>query len=147
MKSERLFSGYSLLYHWVCTIMLMSVIFVAANAQQPGSITGRVITEGGKGIPQIEVWVYPAGSGARRVVPRRTASVATDEDGRFQFADLPPYPYRIDVRETREYARLSIAGTERRGQRYFYIGDKVTITMVKGGASPARSQRRRASRW
>ena len=134
MKNERLFSGYSLLYHWVCTIMLLSVIFVAADAQQPGAITGKVITEGGKGIPQIQVLVYPAGSGARRVVPRRAASVATDEDGRFQFADLPPYPYRIDVRETREYARLSIAGTERRGQRYFYIGDKVTITMVKGGA-------------
>src|SRR5262249_39924508 len=99
-----------------------------------GAITGRVITEGGKGMPQIRVSVYPAGSGARRVVPRRTASVATDEDGRFQFADLPPYPYRIDVRETREYATLSITGTERRGQRYFYIGDKVTITMVKGGA-------------
>src|SRR5262249_50082954 len=81
--------------------------------------------------PQIDVSIYTVGSGPRRA---GYAPAVTDEEGNFRFAGLPPSPYRIDIREAGEYAVLSISGTGRFSGRYFYIGDHITIKLVKGGA-------------
>src|SRR5262245_14402161 len=97
MRSERLFSGSTLPYQMLCLISLLMVMFVIADAQSAGVITGRAITEDGKGVPQIHLSVYAAGSKPRR---DGYASAVTDEEGNFRFAGLPPSPYRIDVRES-----------------------------------------------
>src|SRR5262249_14451179 len=131
MRSERLFSGSTPPYQMLCLIPLLMVMFVIADAQSTGVITGRAITEDGKGVPQIDVSIYTVGSGPRRA---GYAPAVTDEDGNFRFAGLPPSPYRIDVREAGEYAVRSISGTGRSRGRYFYIGDHITIKLVKGGA-------------
>ncbi|HKX31713.1 MAG TPA: carboxypeptidase-like regulatory domain-containing protein, partial [Blastocatellia bacterium] len=138
MKNERPFSGIWGPYRVLHLIAIISAIFATVEAQSAGSISGRVITGDGKGVPQVDVWIYPAGSGARRVAPGSTSIVATDEEGRFRFTDLSPSPYRIDVREAREYAVQSTSGIEGRRPRYFYAGDQVTITLVKGGAITGR---------
>ncbi len=119
-------------------IGLFCVYPVPADAQQGGVITGRVVTDDGKGAPRVSVSLYPAGSRQRGVTSSNVAQVKTDEDGNFRFTGLNPRIYQVSVSQTREYVLPSMLESGVARQRYYRVGDNITITLSRGGVITGR---------
>ena len=107
--------------------------FAPASEAQTGLITGRVVTEDGGDMSNVNVSIYPAYAGQRHA--GSPLSTTTDEHGNFKFTDLKPRAYRIYVRETRGYVNPFIPGA---GTTYYRIGDHAVITMIRGGVITGR---------
>lgn len=112
------------------SLCLMSFVATAIGAakttrqsfSRKGSITGRVICEGGH-MPvllQVSVWTPRDRGNSRRVV--------IDEAGRFRADDLPPGAYFVNV-----YAPGYVSDDAPQSQRYYRIGDIVTLRLKRGG--------------
>ncbi len=89
-----------------------------------GSLSGRVVNENGEGLPHVSVYLMLPGSMSQ---PRFNS---TDENGNFEFTGLDPSLYRVRV------SAPSYVSTSRDSDfqpTYYRIGDKVTITLLKGG--------------
>lgn len=130
-------SGYSFFarsFAGVAAALLTSM--VAANAQQTGVITGRVIIEDGGGLANVTVDLYPANAGQRN--PGRRISTTTDEDGNFKFTGVSPRSYSVNVYETRGYVRQPTPASERNNRGYYRIGDNAVITLIRGGVITGR---------
>lgn len=122
----------------ILAVVLLAALFSTLTAQdvqkgvQKGTISGRVVTEDGDGLPGITVTLTLARS--ERVSQRRTAS--TDDDGNFRFNDLPPGAYRISTLSGRAYVPApTLAGSE---PRLYRPGETVTLQMIKGGVITGR---------
>ena len=119
-------------------ICLLCLSPVTADAQQSGEITGRVVTDDGKGASRVSVVLYPAGSRQGGVPSSHVALVTTDEDGNFRFTDLTPRVYQVSVSQTKEYVLSPMLDAGEIRQNYYRVGDNVTITLSRGGVITGR---------
>ena len=109
---------------------------IALNAvawAQPttGAISGRVVTEDGQPIPRATVSITASGKTDRRM------SFSTDEEGNFRAEGLDAAAYVVSVSAPGYVVRpKSEAGARRTGLNY--IGEVVTVTMLKGGVITGR---------
>ena len=111
-------------------------LLAAANAQQAGSITGRVVAEDGGGMPNVTVTLSPMASNQALQGRRQTAT--TDEDGNFIFAGLEPHVYFVGALDVKGYVNRPIPAAERNNRAGYRIGETVTFTMVRGGVITGR---------
>src|SRR5262249_14851741 len=91
------------LYGAVCAAILLIAGFIISNAQQGGTITGRVINDEGTGAPNVTVHIIRAPAGRRAASPRGNAEAVTDKDGNFRATGLSPGLYAVDVPRFKEY--------------------------------------------
>jgi Carboxypeptidase regulatory-like domain len=115
------------------TTLLLIAGFIMSNAQHGGTITGRVVNDEGEGLPNVNVDIIKAPTGQREGSTRSNTKVVTDRGGNFRATDLSPGLYTVNVSNAKEYVMKPLAAAERRGQRYYRIGDNITIAVVKGG--------------
>lgn len=100
-----------------------------ANPVRTGSISGRVLSDGGQ--PLADVTVYAA-TGAQN----SSHSANTDADGNFRITDLTPAAYSLTARLPGYVAKPDTSFSIDFGQKesgYYYLGDNATLTMIKGG--------------
>jgi hypothetical protein len=121
---------------WTTLLLIASAII--SNAQQGGTITGRVVNDEGDGMPNVNTHITQATTGKRVRSPRGNTTVITDKDGNFRAADLSPGLYTINVSNTKEYVMKPSTAAERREQRYYRVGDNISISLVKGGVITGR---------
>src|SRR5215813_1904480 len=119
------------LYPSPCSLPLLFFATLTPKAQT-GEITGRVVTEDGTAVPNAEIYLIPSAGNVRQLSRDSQYRTFTDEDGKFKFTRLAPIRYSIIV-NMQGYVRKPIPISENQNLIYHYAGDKVTITMVKGG--------------
>ncbi len=99
-----------------------------ANPVRTGSISGRVLNDGGQ--PLADVAVYAA-AGA----PNSSHSANTNADGNFRITDLTPAAYNMTAilpgYVTKPNTSFSIDSGQEESRRY-YLDDNATLTMIKG---------------
>src|SRR5437588_4726519 len=93
--------------------------------EQPGVITGRVVSRGGEPTADAAVFVMPLGSS---FMPR---SVFVDSAGAFKVEVANAGLYRVWASVPGYTPDFSLTADE--SSRYFHAGDSVTLTMIKGG--------------
>ena len=133
MRSEKLFWPKAKLSGAVCAALLLISSLIITNAQQGGTISGRVVNDEGTGVPNLSVYLNQAPNGRRGSINRGNIMVVTDEDGNFRAAGLAPSLYAINIAQAKEYTMQPLTAAERREQRYYRTGDNVTIALVRGG--------------
>jgi carboxypeptidase family protein len=113
-------------------LSLLAVLNVAAWGQPlTGAISGRVVTEDGQPVPRAAVSITASGKTDRRV------SVNTDEEGNFRAEGLDAAAYVVSASAPGYVFRpRNEPGARRAG--FNYIGEVVTITMLKGGVITGR---------
>jgi hypothetical protein len=65
MRVEKLFYRKTKLSGVMWTTLLLIVGFNIANAQQGGTITGRIVNDEGRGVPNLSVYINQAPTGQR----------------------------------------------------------------------------------
>jgi hypothetical protein len=95
-----------------------------SGAGPKGSISGRVVGESGQGLMLASVNVSAVGGGSAKTL---NLSASTDEDGRFELANLPARAFSVRVYAP-GYVRSSRDDTD-----FHRPGDSLTIRMIKGG--------------
>jgi protocatechuate 3,4-dioxygenase beta subunit len=100
----------------------------AGGSSYTGKITGRVVGDDGRPMPDAAVYIYR--SYARMPGPPKT--VTTDSDGKFQALDLAPGLYTVNA-TLPGFVTTPDAATEVGDARYYRLGDSVTLSLVKGG--------------
>jgi Carboxypeptidase regulatory-like domain len=121
-----------------CATLLLIAGFINSNAQQGGTITGRVMNDEGAGAPNVTVHIIRATSGRSGASPRGDTQVVTDKDGNFRATGLSPGLYAVDVFRAKEYVMRPLTAAENRERKYYRVGDSITITLVKGGVITGR---------
>src|SRR5262245_48678976 len=120
----------------VLLFILSLLIPLIANAQT-GEITGRVVSEGGSGIPNMMVYLSPAGS-TQRAASDQPENAVTDAEGNFKFTGLATRLYFVSVYPSKGYTFLPVPASERTPPRNYRPGDSVTFTLIKGGVITGR---------
>ena len=117
--------------------MLALLLLFAAPAwaqRATGTITGRVVTEDGQPVRHASVGL--TGVSSKRQTFSGRLSIITDDDGNFQAEGLDPMPYLLFVNAP-GYVLLpsgkSLDPSIQRPTTYAYVGESVTLTMVRGG--------------
>jgi protocatechuate 3,4-dioxygenase beta subunit len=105
----------------------LAIVEGAGGQMGRGTITGRVVTESGQPLPNAIIIANGAG-----VMSRAIQQIVTDEEGKFQIADLSPGAYTVLVRAFGYIDPLN-SFQESNEKIYYRPGDSMTITMVKGG--------------
>jgi protocatechuate 3,4-dioxygenase beta subunit len=99
------------------------------------TITGRVVDEGNKPIEGASIFASPAGMNfvsERSRVSDRMHSASTNEQGEFALENVPPGAYRLSAR-AQGYVIAPDINEERGGEKYYRVGDTVSLRMIKGG--------------
>ena len=138
MRISARFYRKTILSGAACATLLLIAGFIISNAQQGGTITGRIMNDEGTGMPNVTVHIIRATSGRRAASPRGNTEVVTDKDGNFRGAGLSPGLYTIDVPRVKEYVMRPLTAAESGERRYYRIGDSITITLMKGGVITGR---------
>jgi hypothetical protein len=125
MKRLPIYGCYGLVH--------MLALFSAVAWSQPltGAISGRVVTEDGQPIPRAAVTITAAGK------MNRSVSASTDEEGNFRAEGLDATVYTVSASAPGYVVRPQNEAGGRRA-RFNYIGDVITITMLKGGVITGR---------
>jgi carboxypeptidase family protein len=108
---------------------LLIVVLCTANAfaqRATGAITGRVVTDDGQPVRHATISISSMG-GAGRSAGRLT--VVSDEDGNFQAEGLDSVPYTVSATAP----GYVLDPKKRRETNYSFVGQPVTITMMRGG--------------
>src|SRR5262245_23940884 len=138
IRIEARFYRKTILSGAACATLLLTAGFIISNAQQGGTITGRVVNDEGAGMPNVTVHIIRAPAGRREASPRGNTEVVTDKDGNFRGAGLSPGLYAIDMPRVKEYVMRQLTAAEGGARRYYRVGDSVTITLMKGGVITGR---------
>lgn len=112
---------------WLIAILLLPI---AAFAQERGTISGRVVTEDGRALAGMNVFLSASGQD-------RPRSTATDEEGKFEFNNLPERNYFVSASTQKGYVVKPQAMDEPSRGR-LRPGATVTITMIRGGVITGR---------
>jgi len=99
-----------------------------AGSSSTGKITGRVIADDGRPMPDAVVYVYRAY--AR--VPGPPKSVTTDSEGKFQAVDLAPGLYTVNA-SLPGFVTTQDAVVGSGEPKFYRPGDSVNISLLKGG--------------
>jgi hypothetical protein len=91
-----------------------------------GSITGRLVGEGGEPLAQVTVFLSGRSAGAPT---QRTAT--TDDEGNFVFADLQPGIYSVFALAPGYYSETAAQGEA--ASAGLRLGDSTTLRLTKGG--------------
>ena len=121
----------------ICCVILIAACFATAFAQR-GEIAGRVVTEDGGGMPNVNVMLTPAGTNQTSFRSSSTHQTSTDEDGNFKVTNLAPRVYSISVFGGKGYVRPYLPQAERRIRDFVRAGENVTITLIRGGVITGR---------
>ncbi len=105
---------------------------------QTGVITGRVVTEDGRGLPGVTVSLMPLATDRRERRFDSENRIGTDLDGNFKFTGLASRVYSISTSDTKGYVSRPVPVGERQDGGYHRVGDNVTITLMKGGVITGR---------
>jgi protocatechuate 3,4-dioxygenase beta subunit len=107
--------------------------------QSPGSrsssrIRGRVITDGGRPVPDASIMVFPVNiaGNVQGAITSLLRPVAADADGKFELTSLRPGAYSISA-SSPGYV-LSVQDSK----VFYRPGDNATVTLVKGGVITGR---------
>lgn len=119
----------------VLATLLLTALFTIAAAQKGGTLGGRVVSEDGSGMPGVTVGLMTYSS--ERTVSQPTR-VLTDEEGNFQFNNLPARSYVVSVFDARGYVQPSRPISEGTSPRFYRLGENVSITLIKGSAITGR---------
>src|SRR5262245_30900382 len=138
IRIEARFYRKTILSGAACATLLLTAGFIISNAQQGGTITGRVVNDEGTGMPNVTIHIIRAPAGRRAPSPRRNTEVVTDKNGNFRGAGLSPGLYAVDVPRVKEYVMRPLTAAENHERRYYRVGDSITITLVKGGVITGR---------
>lgn len=99
-----------------------------APNSKPGTISGRVVNENGRPLPNVHIFVMRAGS----LTPNpTTTSATTDREGKFELSGLEPVSYHVSA-FLRGYVP-SIRDLDDTQPGVFRVGDSVTFVLTKGG--------------
>jgi hypothetical protein len=113
-------------------IPLLMALNVAAWSQSlTGAISGRVATEDGQPVPRATVSITASGK------TNSPMTVNTDEEGNFRAEGLDAAAYVVSASAPGYVARPRIGSGARRAG-FNYIGEVVTVTMLKGGVVTGR---------
>jgi len=96
------------------------------SSAKSGTISGRVVTESGRPLPNANVIVRRAGS-----VDLANTITNTDRDGRFELSGLQPVSYRVDAWLQGYAPRVRDHEDPQAG--IYRAGDSVTLVLTKGG--------------
>src|SRR5215475_6594863 len=138
MRISKRFYRKTILSGAACATLLLTAGFIISNAQQGGTITGRVVNDEGAGLPNVTVNIIRAPAGRLEASPRGNTEVVTDKDGNFRAVGLSPGLYAVDAPRVKEYVMRSLTAAESGERRYYRVGDSVTITLMKGGVITGR---------
>src|SRR5262245_1197718 len=108
---------------------LLLVVLFTANAfaqRATGAITGRVVTDDGQPVRHATINISSLGGGGRSA---GRLTVVSDEDGNFQAEGLDLVAYTISATAP----GLVLDPKKRREPNYSFVGQPVTITMMRGG--------------
>src|SRR5262245_25319058 len=108
---------------------LLIVVLFTANAfaqRASGAITGRVVTDDGQPVRHATINISSMGGEGRRA---GRLTVVSDEDGNFQAEGLDSVPYVISATAP----GFVLAPNKRRETNYSFVGQAVTVTMIRGG--------------
>jgi protocatechuate 3,4-dioxygenase beta subunit len=118
----------------LCSVLFLFVLFIPASAQQKrGAITGRIVAEDGAPMSGITVML---GMFTNSPAQRSTKTALTDEEGNFQFTNLPPSNYYFSVMETRGYVQPPRPANA--PQPTYRLGENAIIRMMRGGVITGR---------
>lgn len=121
-------------------VLLTGLLVSNVCAQRStGSISGRVITEGGEPIPNARINLAGVG-GITRMLSGR-GEIRTDEKGEFQADNLDAAPYSLSVTapgyvlmpNDRASGAAGVSAT-----KYVHIGESITLQMIRGGVITGR---------
>jgi hypothetical protein len=113
-------------------VFLLAVLNVAVWPQRlTGAISGRVVTEDGQPVPRATVSITASGK------TNSPVSVSADEEGNFRAEGLDAAAYIVRASAPGYVGRSrSEVGARRAG--FNYVGEVVTVTMLKGGVITGR---------
>lgn len=115
-------------------VLLLFALSVSASAQQRrGSITGKIVTEDGAPMSGVTVML---GALTSNPAQRSLKTAVADEEGNFQFANLPPRTYSISVMESRGYVQPPRPANA--PQPVYRLGDNAIIRLTRGGVITGR---------
>src|SRR5262249_5148265 len=104
-------------------VLFLSLCFATLTPKaQTGEITGRVVTEDGKALPNAEIYLIPSAGNVRQLSRDSQYRTFTNEDGYFKFKRLAPIHYSIIV-NMKGYVRKPIPIAEGQDLIYHYAGD------------------------
>ncbi|MDT4969646.1 MAG: hypothetical protein QOJ64_4383 [Acidobacteriota bacterium] len=139
LACHRVLKAGGKLFLLLASLTLPAGIAAYAQAVQPssspeprstststGAITGRVMSEEGRPLPDAAISVYKAYGNTG---PPQTST--SDSDGRFSINNLAPGLYGVNARVP-GFAQPDVVGDLTLG-RFYKIGDSVTLTLAKGG--------------
>ena len=111
-----------------------------APAAQPGAITGRVTTDDGRPAPNVGVALMSAEFRANNNRP--VARAATDSEGRFRMASVPPGRYRL-ITLTPAYTSPDLRGSFFENGKLINVGAGETVegadfVLTRGGVITGR---------
>lgn len=117
----------------ILSMLLLMVSSLTVSAQQRGTISGRILADDGAPLSGITVMLSPhSGSSATRSYK----TTLTDDEGNFQFANLPQRAYSINVVESRGYIQAPRLANQ--PQPVYRIGETATIRLIWGGVITGR---------
>src|SRR5215471_16639745 len=92
-------------------------------------IKGRVITEGGRPVPDATIMVFPVNvaGNMQTAVASVLSPVITNADGNFEVASLQPGAYTISA------SSPGYVLSEQDSKQFYRPGDDATLNLVKGG--------------
>src|SRR5262245_1166954 len=121
------------------SLLLFSMCFLPLSPEaQTGVISGRVVTEDGRGLPGVTVTLTPVAADRRTISRGSQNRTLSDEDGNFKFTGLAPVVYSVNASGVNGYVPSPIPVSEGQNSGYHRIGANVTINMIKGGAITGR---------
>jgi len=115
--------------NWFVWLAVALLSPVAVYAQDASAITGQILAEDGKAMADTRVNLSAFSGDRVRAISRTTM---TDENGRFQFRNLPNRGFSVQTYRQKGYVPKPRT-TEQPAPARYYPGDSVTITMMRGG--------------
>ncbi len=114
--------------------LILAAMSLPTSAQQlRGTITGRVITDEGAPVSGVTVMLSAYSSSP---VARSFKTALTDEEGNFQFPNLPARSYSITVMESRGYVQSPRPPNS--PAPVYRLGDSALIRLSRGGVITGR---------
>ncbi len=116
------------------SLLILFILSASVSAQQRGTITGRIVTDDGASMSGMTVMLNAYAS---NTASRTLKTALTDEEGNFQFTNLPQRSYTITALDWRGYVQVSRPANS--PQQIYRIGEHATIRMTRGGVITGRA--------